>query len=180
MRQKEEKIMNVKKRAAREARKLLDQFNIDSPRVDVEAVASALGINVAYEYLDDDVSGMLVISNHSVTIVVNANDGELRQRFTLAHELGHYKLRRNVNTNVFVDKTLTFHRDKHSSEGTYLDEIAANAFAAELLMPSRFLEEYIYEDWYDDDVVKDIANLFGVSVPAMTFRIANLGYVDSE
>lgn len=174
--------MRVKKRAEREARKLLEQFEIYEPPVDVEYVANGLGIGILQQYLEDKVSGLLVIDSNKVTIGVNKAHTRTRRRFTIAHELGHYILHRHFDTNVFVDSSYTFRRDQLSSEGTYLEEIAANAFAAELLMPEEMLREcYEYRiDWYDPDDVKQVASEFGVSEIAMTIRATNLGFVDPD
>jgi Zn-dependent peptidase ImmA (M78 family) len=100
-------------------------------------------------------------------------------RFTIAHELGHYFV--NQGTDVHVDKQILF-RSEQSSNAMERSEIAANAFAAELLMPSEIVHQKyaelckrIYRD--DDALVDELAKLFGVSTVAMGFRLKNLGLI---
>src|SRR3954468_23803397 len=62
--------------------------------VDPFRIARRLGIQVFAASLEDDVSGMLVKKpGHDAEIYVNGDDSENRQRFSCAHELGHYILR---------------------------------------------------------------------------------------
>ncbi|HEY4248477.1 MAG TPA: ImmA/IrrE family metallo-endopeptidase [Lacunisphaera sp.] len=108
---------------------------------------------------------------------MNANHSEARQRFTIAHELGHFFL--HAGDPVFVDQSFVMMRDTASSEGEKVEEREANLFAAELLMPAKLIVKEV-EDMDDIDIVDDgkigrLADKFGVSVQAMSFRLANLG-----
>jgi len=73
------------------------------------------------------------------------------------------------------------HRDERSSEGTDEHEIEANIFAAELLMPAAFLERDLEQldpaDLLDEDGLISLAAAYRVSPQALTFRLANLGYI---
>ena len=60
--------------------------------LDVEAIAEKLGAEVIFDKLGDDVSGLLVREADRVVIGVNDAHPETRQRFTIAHELGHLVL----------------------------------------------------------------------------------------
>ncbi|WP_052959708.1 ImmA/IrrE family metallo-endopeptidase [Pseudomonas lundensis] len=53
------------------------------------------------------------------------------------------------------------------------DEIAANAFAANLLMP----EDLVRDLYGSARNVQDLAEAFGVSSVAMTYRLKNLGMI---
>jgi Zn-dependent peptidase ImmA (M78 family) len=99
-------------------------------------------------------------------ISVNKNHHENRQRFTIAHEYGHYMLHREKNLN-FEDTT--FFR---SAEMDSL-EFAANQFAAKLLMPSEAVHRLIGEGIKN---MGDLAKRFDVSSNAMQYRIVSLGY----
>jgi Zn-dependent peptidase ImmA (M78 family) len=72
-------------------------------------------------------------------------------------------------------------RGEASSKGVDTEEIESNLFAAELLMPARFLQKDLEKiaslDLNDEDVVTKLANNYGVSTQAMMFRLANLGYI---
>jgi Zn-dependent peptidase ImmA (M78 family) len=166
----------MSKRAEQAAQKLLKHYGETLP-VNVAEIAQACGISIRMEKLEDTVSGMLVIKGNKVTIGVNANHHHNRQRFTIAHELGHYLLHKGAS-GVFFDEALMFFRNKLSSEGTQAQEIEANAFAAELLMPESLLKEQIAIqpiDAFDDAAVLRLAAQFGVSTQALIIRLTKLG-----
>lgn len=158
---------------AREAaRKLLKDHNVTSAPVPVERIARQLGVRVQYGPLDNDLSGMAHIRDGVVIVGVNSLHAPNRQRFTLAHELGHVVLHRTIlEDNVHVDRVLL--RDRDSSSGLYEQEIQANAFASELLMPTDFLNAILGGRQVvldDDEEVAALAKKFRVSESAMRFR----------
>lgn len=150
--------------------------------VDPQKIAALHEIEVRKEDLEDDVSGMMVTrEDSSVVIVVNKTHHKNRHRFSIAHELGHYFLHRAVSP-VFVDSKKVFYRDATASEGTKLQEIEANAFAAELLMPesevrARFPHKL---SLMDVEEVEESAQYFGVSTTAFSYRLVRLGLLESE
>lgn len=165
-------------RASQAARDLLQKSKGKTP-VNVKALAKSLNIPVIEEVYKDDISGMLVIREENAIISVNKKHHKNRQRFSIAHELGHYLLH-GSEANVFIDKTKVFLRDKKSSEGTQLQEIEANGFAAELLMPEALLKEKIIQkqlDLDDEEAVESLAKQFKVSVQALTHRLIRLGII---
>ncbi len=89
-------------------------------------------------------------------VVVNRDDWGERQRFTLAHELGHMAL----ETASKID-----------------DEKAAHRFAGAFLMPAETLRAEIGKHrksmgWGE---LFDLKRIFGVSVQALTYRCKDLG-----
>lgn len=162
--------------AQQEARRLLDRFGYDLP-VGVEAIVRALGITIRMQPLEESVSGMLVVKDGRAIIGVNESHHPNRQRFSIAHELGHYLLHRKVS-NVFVDAV--YFRDEESSEGNKRQEIEANAFAAELLMPERVIHEHFtaqFMDDVDEMAIRRMAGRFSVSPQALTIRLTALGLI---
>lgn len=150
----------------------------DTPPIDVEQITLNEGIRIRYELLEDTVSGMLVIRDGIPTIAVNAAHHRNRQRFTIAHELGHYFLHR-AQSNVFIDAV--YFRDETSAEGVRQQEIAANTFAAELLMPEALMRETFTNQPVadpDDTHLRTVAERFEVSVQALTIRLAVLGIIN--
>lgn len=172
--------MSKKERAILEARNLIQELNIRDTPVDVNSVAQQLSVDIVTASLEDEVSGMLITRNGRAVIGINERHHPHRQRFTIAHELGHFVLH-SGESKVFVDSTVTYYRDGNSSEGVYLQEIAANSFAAELLMPKNFIKQYFEErqlEPLDEQEVKRLASRFDVSEQAMTIRLVNLGLVE--
>ncbi|MEW8441818.1 MAG: ImmA/IrrE family metallo-endopeptidase [Candidatus Thiodiazotropha taylori] len=162
---------------------LLDRNGVTKPCVDVVEIADKEGVRITYEVLEDDVSGFLVVKNRQGTIAVNSTHHNNRQRFTIAHELGHYFLHSvdNGKDDLFIDKKV-FHRGQSASEGTVRKEIEANRFAAELLMPRSMMKEAVKEeggdiDLSDDVVIFNLSNLFCVSEQALTYRLTDLNII---
>lgn len=162
--------------------KLLKDTLSVSPPIDVEYIAQHLNINLLFEELESNVSGFLVIKEKKASIVVNDSHHENRKRFTIAHELGHYALHANNGDQLFIDKQV-YHRNSASSEGVITQEIEANRFAAQLLMPRPMVKKAVeimeHEtgdeiDLSDDFCISKLARLFAVSEQALTIRLADL------
>ncbi len=163
--------------------KILANNEISKPSVNVEKIAESNNIQINFAELEDDLSGFLIVKNNRGTIAVNSTHHINRQRFTIAHELGHYFLHANddKNENVFIDKKV-FHRGQSASEGTIRMEIEANRFAAELLMPRFMMKEAVAEvgddiDLSDDLTILSLANKFNVSEQALTYRLTDLNLI---
>ena len=60
--------------------------------VDLDKIAEDSGIDITYEDLPSNESGYLICSSGKYIIGVNRKHNKKRQRFTIAHELGHYFL----------------------------------------------------------------------------------------
>ncbi|NPD27394.1 ImmA/IrrE family metallo-endopeptidase [Corallococcus exiguus] len=166
-----------------EAEKLARNHGVVSAPVDVKKIARALKIKLVDEHLDPDVSGLLVTDTSGTRICVNASHHSNRQRFTIAHELGHFVLghhfanrgRVHVDRRMFVSA-----RSSRSSEGVDLNEIEANQFASALLIPEWLLDKEfqtlnLQEPLADADV-ELLASHFEVSEHAMSIRLSKLGY----
>ena len=161
---------------------LLATHEITMPPVDVDGLATALGIMVSRTPTNDDVSGFIYKQKDNPTVIgVNSNHHPNRQRFTVAHELGHFFL--HDKTEVHVDQFVVRLRNTASATGEDRDEIEANRFAAELLMPVRMVSEEIsrlqIHDFSDDRAMTQLAKQFQVSVQAMSHRLTGLGYIQS-
>jgi hypothetical protein len=145
------------------ARKLLDNLRIQSIPVPVDRVARALGAQIRFSPLDEELSGLICIKDGVPIIGVNTLHHPNRQRFTVAHEIAHLQLHRDhITSAVHVDKRFAepvLRRDSSSATGTEWLEIEANHFASALLMP-KHLEE--------------LAKKFQVSKATLQYRIRNL------
>jgi Zn-dependent peptidase ImmA (M78 family) len=168
-------------KAKRLARELVRKVGEQLP-VDVYVIARACGVDVRQLPMEDSVSGVLVLKDGQAAIGVNEAHHPNRQRFSIAHELGHYLLHRN-SSDLFVDAAPIFFRDDRSSDGTERQEIQANAFAAELLMPEDMLRAQLTNrplDVFDDIAMRQLAVRFGVSVQALSIRLTRLGLITLE
>lgn len=166
-------------KAETEATRLLAETGqgADLP-VDVEAIARHLDAQVVEEKFDRTVSGMLYRDGDHVVIGVNSAHADRRRRFTIAHEIGHLVLHKGRP--LVLDHVRVNFRDANSSTASDLEEIQANAFAAEILMPKdqvlanarRLLED---DSRTEAAVIADLALGFEVSEQAMEYRLINLG-----
>ena len=154
---------------------LLSRCGIAEAPVPVEEIARAVGARVRYSPFEGELAGMLMRGDGQTTIGVNSLHHPNRQRFTIAHELGHLLLHKGE---VHIDRSFRVNRrDEVSSLAVDPDEIEANCFAAELLMPydlvmAEFLECDI--DVEDESEIRRLAKKYEVSLQAMTHRIINL------
>ncbi|MGA2704149.1 MAG: ImmA/IrrE family metallo-endopeptidase [Isosphaeraceae bacterium] len=162
------------------ARQLLVRLGIQSAPTPVEKIAKALGAQVRFSPFDSELSGMVYIKDGVPIIGVNSLHHPNRQRFTIAHELGHLELHRQmITSNVHVDKNFpALMRDPKSATGTEQIEIEANQFAAELLMPIALIEQALAGKQFDiddDGPIEELAKKFRVSKQALEYRIRNRG-----
>jgi len=79
-----------------EAHKVLSAYyqraRVAGTPVDPVAIARSLGINVYAAELENSLSGMIVRTHYAggVDMFLNNQHAPVRQRFTAAHEIGHY------------------------------------------------------------------------------------------
>ena len=171
------------------AQDLLNDFHVSELPISLELIAKKMGVNLLPFDLGMDVSGLLHLEENSATIGYNPNESKVRQRFTIAHEIGHYVLHTNngiklSNDDIFIDNKNHYQEIMFRSETTkltsenYNKEKEANAFAAALLMPLEVVKKEILKykgfDLSDNTMIVDLAKKFEVSIPAMSFRIINL------
>lgn len=148
----------------------LDQHWDGSLPIDPERVADRAGIRViADPQLSlEGLSGKYAVEDGVPTIRYSPSEPKVRQRFTIAHELGHHALGHPAS-----------YRDPaaHFSSTTFdPSETAANRFAAALLMPKDILLFKIGQ--MSNPGIVDLADAFGVSQVAMHYRLKNLGWLD--
>lgn len=161
---------------------LIEKHQLTVP-IDVDRLAKELNIPVEYHDFEEDISGFTFHKQSEKLIGINTNDGRKRQRFTMAHEIGHMLLHKS--NSVRVDSAVILFRDSHSSDGTDKAEREANRFAAELLMPVAAISHELkklggtvdilgYDDDKLDTTISSLAKKFNVSYQAMSVRLASL------
>ncbi len=173
--------MSLIEKAKQSARELHRKFGSTVP-INVEKLASLLGVRVVALDLDKTTSGFIIEKDGEAIIGVNKDHHPNRQRFTIAHELGHFRLHQSISKEFFDSYTVSF-RNQRSSTGTNPQEIQANAFAAELLLPEDEIVSYLDAspfDALDDLEIYRMAEHFGVSVQSLSIRLASLGLVTTN
>jgi Zn-dependent peptidase ImmA (M78 family) len=172
-----------KRHVEREAARFLEQFDALTPPILVEDIAITAGLQVVRSVADWNESGFLLRQNASAIIGINSRNSLRRQRFTIAHELGHWLLHEGkpliVDQSVMVNK-----RDDVSSQATNQEEIEANQFAAALLMPAPLILENIQRQLDTgvasrEELISALSKQFDVSADAMGWRLINLGILST-
>lgn len=164
------------------AYKLLAEIGINKPYVQIEKIASYLNLEIVTHDFGNEISGALILENDKATIGVSPGESEVRRRFTISHEIGHFLFHKDSGHLFVEDKKFQVMFRSDQIKQDYVQEKEANHFAACILMPQRMIDEEIRrldEDEYvysDEEAIKLIAKKFKVSQPAMTFRLINLGY----
>ena len=178
--------MITPKNLVAKARNLLKNADASSIPVDVERVATEhMGLKIVRRPLEREYSGFLAVREK--TIVVNRLHPLTRQRFTIAHEIGHYELHRGkVDMPVFIERAVYFRSDRDKMSGAEYSqerrlEKEADDYAAALLMPEECVADYLNAHPLDlsdySREVKEIAGEFEVSKQAMDYRLRYFGFV---
>lgn len=156
---------------------LLERNKVRVPPVPILPIALNCGALVQHNLFDDDISGVLVRDAGGTAIIgVQSAHHPARQRFTIAHELGHLLLHQGDPVHVDKQFRLNF-RSAVSATAQDIEEIEANAFAAEILMPDKFLKRDAFRlsfDIEDETQVRALAKRYAVSAQAMSIRLVNL------
>lgn len=140
--------------------------------IDPKAIAQDLGIEVISKArLDGDVNGYIAREDDGrVRIYYDSNMHPNRERFTIAHELGHYVKGHLKDKPLFRDPSKNFSLNNYD-----IYEVEANNFAANLLMPKEKIDFLLYDMGISS--ISEMAKLLKVSEAAMTYRLQNLGYI---
>lgn len=172
-----EENLNYKHDSPRTLKWLRSIIDYSSGRFDVEKAIEELNINIIFEDMGSEsaISGYiecLYQENWRIAINMYENDG--RQRFTMAHELAHLLFHRQLiqrqikesSNNRFSEAIKLF----RSKDNFKLEEMEANTFAAELLMPSVEFRKL----WSDSNTINSISERFDVSLYAAEYRAKKL------
>lgn len=136
----------------------------DAPIPDLLKVIEDSGIPVFIIPLDG-IDGAFQIPDEQPYIAVNSALAPVRQRFTLAHELGHFELGHDAQVDIKID---------HGS--SVREEVEANEFAAAFLMPRAAVDTWIAGRGEIDGLepLVRMSSAFGMSAEAACYRLDNL------
>lgn len=154
--------------------------------LDLDGLCDNLGIQLLEaKYEDDNISGAITKDGNRWIIVVNESHPPTRKRFTVAHELGHYFAVINEslpaeeyledNDNVIKDYFI-LNRTEEVADDVYQVERQANFIGASILMPESMIRS-LFEQSVSPP---DMAQRFGVSESALSYRLKSLGLITSE
>jgi Zn-dependent peptidase ImmA (M78 family) len=159
---------------------ILNKHNIKQPPIEVEEIAKKLNFFVIRRPYSsgNKLAAMLIRDAGKVIIALNGSNDKEKQRFSIAHEIGHYFL--HPGENLVVDREFVVNfRDSKSSIGKHIQEIEANRFASNLLIPEHFLiddlRSYLMEETIDNNKIsRELSKKYIVSPQTMNIRINSL------
>ncbi|WP_243757254.1 ImmA/IrrE family metallo-endopeptidase [Shewanella algae] len=149
--------------------KFISNFHNELP-VKVGSIAKELGVKVKVSTLQTGISGEIKKEDDLYVIRVNRHDTKERQRFTIAHEIGHFLLHKELIGDGIVDDAL--YRSKLSDRL----EAEANRFAADILMPWNIMKQKIDElnELSGEPLYEELSSIFEVSTTAIKIRLGKL------
>lgn len=138
------------------------------PGDDLEPVVLRLGGSVKIEHgaslFDSDSGSLLVHKAGRFEIFLSANTSHMRDRFTVAHELGHYILHFLYPRQTGLREITQLRATRYGSDRA---EWEANWFAAAFLMPKEAFEA---EYWACHGNIITLSSKFMVSTHAIEVR----------
>jgi len=138
-------------------------------------LARELGVSsIRISSLPTGISGQISREGEDYIIRVNRNEARERQRFTIAHELSHFLLHRDI-----IDRSpdgITDNVLYRSGEPERI-EFEANRLAAEIVMPINLVKKKLeaeYRGIITEATIESLASSFSVSKAAMEIRLSTL------
>ncbi len=149
---------------------LLDELGITEPsEIQIEAIAQHCGATVVYEPIDGSDARILGYGDRAI-ITVDSNTSRARQRFSAAHELGHWlRDRGRIAFSCAEQALITEWSDVDNPERN------ANRFAANLLLPHKLFAPKARQVQPTLAGVRSLAEVFETSLVATAIRLVELG-----
>lgn len=153
------------------AKQLLERCGLDEiTNLDMDLFVSGLDAILIEEVLSN-CDGKIIFGNNKVVIKVNSNIQFVeRKRFVTAHEIGHLIMHKNMILldDVFSNFNIIAGMEHSLKNGR--QELEANEFACELLMPENLFLEEATGKKFSPLLIKQLADRFNTSLTATVFR----------
>lgn len=135
----------------------------------LKEVAGSLGISIK-EVTSMGSEGRILMNGNSGIISLNSTINNLkRNNFTIAHEIGHFILHKELAFFSDNQETLSEWHKKGPQE------TQANEFASELLMPSDSFRSKVQEKKLNLSLIEEVSSYFNVSILAAFLKYITLG-----
>lgn len=145
---------------------------------DLHHLAQALGIKVSGAWLREDLSGMIISLGDEWEILYNAEHSISRQRFSIAHMIGHHFLHRDLLSaggRLGANDDLQYRQVRgalcYNPAILPKHEMQANRFAIHLLMPAPIVRRLVSQSLS----TAEIADRLATSIGSITIRLETLG-----
>lgn len=152
------------------ARKIVTNLGITKPNEYSleEIIASSKGPIINYKRLKN-YEGRILNGKEFSIITINETSNSSRQRFTLAHEFGHFIMHNGKHLLYDAEENLW------DWDGYKQIETEANYFAAELLMPEEIFLKFTKAQPFSLEYLEKTTNVFQTSFLATSIRYAEVG-----
>lgn len=148
--------------------KSLLNSHIDEPPVAVDKIVQDLGIILRYGPCSGEVVSFILEQKDGIVLAVNSSKPITRQRFAIAHSIGHLLLRK-TSQELHLDPSFPVDAEPR--------ELEANEFASELLLPSGWLKREMSTkslDVENEAMISELAGRYKVSTQVLTSRLFTL------
>lgn len=143
----------------------------DQKQLDIEAIAWAEFIAIEEIPMTTHIGRINFEDGYGLMSIKDSFNYAGQRNFTIAHELGHYFIEKESMLKKFSCSS----KDLLSYKFGSLFEQKANEFAAELLMYKPWFSDFVRKRDINMQLIKDIADHFGVSLSAAAIRYAGHG-----
>lgn len=161
----------LKEELRRRAQLLLCQYAPDGPPYNPYFIAEKLGVQVEESEIHGH-DGCVEVIDGQYIATISSSARSTRQRFTLAHELGHVLLMRQAEAGKPIN--LKRYRSSQAPIGLHQDpfeETLCNCFAGELLMPLNEVRTLLTGHTLEPQIVWSLAQKFNVSTQVAAGQI---------
>lgn len=160
-------------RAKKIAKNLIRVKKLTNPTNIYKLIKSYATFEIEYS-IPFDFDGLCFFENTKPHIILNGNIPASRQKFTLAHELGHILIPGHKNIMACYmenEKSQVNLKDKKSFYEYKQKESEANAFASELLMPEEWIKKIIIEFNSYERILNEVYSQTDLSIQAISIRV---------
>lgn len=162
--------------AANEAVEFRRRFDLgQADPIRIDSLLNKLDLLTVFAEMSGDFSGMAARFGNDGFLLINCSVPKGRQIFTICHELYHLFIQDDFDFEVITD-------GKNGAKKTDNEKLA-DAFAAELLMPEKGIQELLLKQNYlgkkiELDHIIKLEQYFQVSRQSMVYRLSNLGFLN--
>lgn len=166
--------MRKSQKGSNKAKEILNEIGFEEvTEISMEDLLAGFDIIYIEEKLHES-DGIIIRGKSKTIIKVDIDISTMqRKRFVAAHELGHFFLHDKLEFHLDNEKTLSWNRlEEIHKRGK--QEIEANDFAGELLMPEKVFRNFITGKKFTHDLIREVSERFNTSLTSVLFRMLTL------
>jgi len=155
--------------ASQRAEEIIKTLRIREPsEIELKDIAMARGVLVRERFLKGSEARLVRRDRSGIITVDKSIPEEGRKRFAVAHDLGHFELHRESQLLFCTEQDMVVWNENKPQE------IEANEFAANMLMPESLFKVHLRKEKPNLDMIKFLADEFRTTLTATAVRYAQL------